>query len=308
MGSPIDFTNHIDISDRSWSNGCLTFYGYNDLTDELIAEIAANRTIRYIQISKQLPEQAFLAIDKVLSQRDDMFFRIYGLYGEAGFDLSCLRQLKHLRHLTVDVHLRDRQDLLELSVLTELEGLRSLRLDLFDLRDYGFVQELSPEIRELWINADTMGGAVSFDCEWLGRYEKLENLFLGRKAKKHIESIADISSLRSLTLRGIKLNDFEFLRPTGLRTLSVGSCGMNDLSSLMGFGLRSLELWRINKLEDISFISSLRQLETLRLQDLRHITALPDMSALACLKEIILDNVPIDVSALPDNLRDKVRG
>ncbi|MBE6752868.1 MAG: hypothetical protein E7559_00695 [Ruminococcaceae bacterium] len=303
MGAPIDFTNHIDISDRSWTSGGLTFYGYNDLTDEFISEVAGNPVVRFVQITKSLPEQAFAAIDRILALREDMFFRLYSLDGNTRFDMSCLHRLKHLRHLVVDAHLRDNHDALDLKVLTELEGLRSLRLRLFDLRDYGFVRELSPNLEELLIYADTMGGAVTFDCDWLERYEKLERLFLGKKAKKHLESIADISSLRSLTLRGIKPNSFDFLRHTGLQSLSLGWCGMNDLSSLAGFGLKSLELWRINKLEDISFISTLLQLETLRLQDLKHIRTLPDMSALKHLRDITLDNVPVDTEALPEYLR-----
>lgn len=79
---------------------------------------------------------------------------------------------------------------------------------------------------------------------------------------------------------------------------------MNDLTSLRDFGLKSLSLWRINKLEDISFIPTLLQLETLRLIDLKHITHLPDMSALKHLRDITLENVPIDISSLPDYLRN----
>lgn len=79
---------------------------------------------------------------------------------------------------------------------------------------------------------------------------------------------------------------------------------MNDLTSLTGFdSLKSLELWRIAKLEDISFIATLTGLEHLRLRDLKHITALPDLSALKSLREVMLDNVPIDVAMLPADLQ-----
>lgn len=110
--------------------------------------------------------------------------------------------------------------------------------------------------------------------------------------------------MKDLTLRGIKLESFDFIRQKNLESLAVQWCGMNDLSSLNGFtSLKRLELWRIMKLEDISFISTLSSLESLRLLDLSHIHALPDLTGLENLKEIILDNVPIDETTLPERIR-----
>lgn len=304
MGARVDFTNHVDIAEKTNANGLWKTYGYRDLTDEVISQIVNTPVIKYVQISKPLPQQAYTAIDKILEQREDMCFRIYGLPWDLKVDLSCLYCLKHLKHLTLDCHLRDRQDLLDLSVLTQLEHLRTLRLALFDLKDYSFIQSLSSGIEKLCISADTMGHSIVFDCEWLGRYQNLKTLYLGGKAKKHIESIAELEQLEDLTLRGIKLKSLDFLRERKLHTLSIHLCGMNDLTSLTGFDcLKSLELWRIAKLEDISFISTLTGLEHLRLRDLKHITALPDLSALKNLQEIILDHVPIDAAVLPADLQ-----
>lgn len=304
MGARVDFANHIDISEKTNANGLIKTYSYRDLTDEVISQIANTPVIKFIQISGPLPQQAYAVIDKILEKREDICFRIYGLLWGVKFDLSCLHCLKHLKHLTLHSHLRDRQDLLDLSVLTQLKNLQTLRLALFDLKDYSFIQNLSSDIEELCISADTMGNSIVFDCEWLGRYQKLKTLYLGGKAKKHIESIAKLEHLENLTLRGIKLKSFDFLRENELHSLSIHLCGMNDLTTLSGFnGLKSLELWRIAKLEDISFIGTLIGLEHLRLRDLKHITALPDLSALKNLQEIILDNVPIDATALSADLQ-----
>lgn len=307
MGTKLNFAGHIDITEQTTG----TFWksvGYRDLTDELISQIADDPKIKFIQISKSLPWQAYLAIDKILAKRDDMHFRIYGLYGNTEFDLSCLHLLKHLKHLALDAHLRERQDMFNLDILTELENLQTLRLALFDLKDYSFVKNLSSEIEELCISADTMGGGVVFDCVWLTQYKKLKTLYLGKRARKHIECIAELESLENLTLRGIKLKGFEFLRSKELRSLSIHLCGMSDLTSLAGYdSLKILELWRIMKLEDISFISTLTKLERLNLRDLSHITTLPDLSGLKNLQEVVLDNVPIDVAALPAYLQKITR-
>lgn len=187
MGAKVDFTSHIKISGKTNANGLLRTYGYYDLTDEMISQITNTPTIKFVQISEPLPQQAYIAIDKILE-----------------------------------------------------------------------------------------------------------------KARKHIEHIAELESLENLTVRGIKLKNFDFLRWNGLRSLSIHLCSMNDLTSLTGFdSLKSLELWRIARLEDISFIAILTGSEHLCLRDLKHITTLPDLSAPERLQEIILDNVPIDAAAIP---------
>lgn len=299
MGTKLDFTSHIDITEQT-TNTPWRSVGFCDLTDSLISQITDDLRIKFIQISKPLPRQAYWVIDKILEKRDDIHFRIYGLYGDTEFDLSFLYLLKHLKHLTIDAHLRTRQDMFNLDVLTELENIQTLRLALFDLKDYSFLNNLASDIEELCISADTMSGGVIFDCNWLTQYKKLKTLYLGKKAKKHIERIAEIECLESLTLRGIKLKDFNFLRGNELRSLSIHLCGMNDLTSLAGYNsLKILELWRIMKLEDISFVNTLTSLEQLHLRDLSHITTLPDLSCLKNLQRVVLDNVPIDVTLLP---------
>lgn len=89
-------------------------------------------------------------------------------------------------------------------------NLKSLHIECFDLRDYEFIQNLSDELEELSIMADTMGPGIKFDCTWLLKYKNLQTLWLGKKAKKNIESISQLPKLKSLSLRGIKLTDFSF--------------------------------------------------------------------------------------------------
>ena len=166
------------------------------------------------------------------------------------------------------------------------------------------MQGLDENLEELRIHADTMGGNVRFNCEWLLRFKKLQRLYLGDKAKKNIEVIAKLPLLKHLTLRGIKLQSFDFLKDKDLESLAVLWCGMDDLSSLTGWqSLKSLELWRIMKLKDMSFLSSLIGLEELKLQDLKHVHVLPDLTGLSNLKRIVLNNVPVEESTIPETLR-----
>lgn len=120
--------------------------------------------------------------------------------------------MPNVKKLDIDcIDFRNDPEKINLSVLTEL-GLKSLRISCFDLRDYGFMQDLSPDMEELLIMADTMGSGIKFDCEWLLNYKRLRTLYLGKKAKKNLECISQLSELKSLALRGIKITDFSFLK------------------------------------------------------------------------------------------------
>ena len=105
--------------------------------------------------------------------------------------------MPHVKNLRIDcIDFRSNPKRINLSVLTEL-NLKSLHIECFDLRDYEFIQNLSDELEELSIMADTMGSGIKFDCTWLLKYKKLQTLWLGKKAKKKIESISQLPKLKS---------------------------------------------------------------------------------------------------------------
>lgn len=309
MGAWIDFTNHIHFAKQSSENGVLKYVGYKDITPEMIDEITQNKRIQWIQIDENLPERAFREMDRILERRPDIYFRIFGIgtYGNETFDLSVLSQMPHLSKIRIDGHLKNDKEAVNPEYLCELPNLKSVHLTLFDRLDYGFVKDLSADLEELILYADTMGKAVQFDCEWLLRYQKLQTLFLGKKAKKHIESISWITNLRSLSLSGIKVENFEFLKDLSLKSLALLWCGNSNLTALGDLiSLRNLELWRIMKLDNLDFIKSLVNLETLKLKDLKHIRTLPDLSQLTRLTDIQIDNVPIDLETLDESVRKLV--
>ena len=309
MGAWIDFANHIHIAKETWENGILKEVGYKDITSEMIEEIAQNSRIKRIQIDENLPDRAYQEIDRILERRPDLYFRIFGIgtYGNETFDLSVLSQMPHLSKIWIDAYLKNNKEAVNPEYLCELPNLMGVHLDLFDCRDYGFVRELSSNLEELILYADTMGKAVQFDCEWLLKYKKLHTLFLGQKAKKHIESINRMVSLKSLSLRGIKVENFDFLKELCLESFALLWCGNSNLTGLGDLiSLRNLELWRIMKLDNLDFIKSLVNLETLKLQNLKHITTLPDLSKLTQLADIQINNVPIDLETLDESVRKLV--
>ena len=306
MGAYINLTNYIHISKDTRTNGCLKVLGYKDIDDNVIAHIENNSRIKTIQISETLPDEAYEKIDKILSMRPDVTFRLFHFLHEDKIDISFLMKMYHLSRVRLDcVDFRNNQQKINFEVLTKL-NLKSFHIECFDLRDYEFIQYLSPDLEELVIMADTMGPGINFDCSWLLKYRHLNSLWLGKKAKKNLEVISQLPELKSLTLRGIKVNDFSFLYQMDLERFALLWNTNNDLQNLSNLkSLKEIELWRINKLDDISFLENLANLEIIKLQDLKHITFLPNLSLHMNLQKIYLIDTGIDLKTLPDGIKEK---
>lgn len=154
----------------------------------------------------------------------------------------------------------------------------------------------------MYIDADLKSGKPVFDCQWLLHLKNLQSLFLG-KLDKNLEAIVGLSQLKKLELRAIKNKDLSFLKQMSIKDLSILWCDSSkiDLTVLSDFrSLRQLKLFRISKLDDISFVSTLIGLEKLELIWLSNITKLPDLSNLNKLSEVHIDllNKLIDITAL----------
>lgn len=97
------------------------------------------------------------------------------------------------------------------------------------------------------------------------------------------------------------------MKELDLESFALLWCGSSNLATLGELvSLRKLELWRIMKLDNLDFISSLVNLETIKLQDLKHIRTLPDISRLKRLTDIQISNVPIQLETLDESVRRMV--
>lgn len=67
---------------------------------------------------------------------------------------------------------------------------------------------------------------------------------------------------------------------------------LHELADLKN--LKEIELWRINKLSDISFIEELTNLEIIKLQDLKHVNCLPDLRKHANLQRLFIIDTGIN--------------
>lgn len=284
MGQEVNYSIRVEITNKKW-NGLAAQYSFEELNEDIINRIINNHQIQIIQIDNYLPEDKLHLINHLFIQRPDLTFRIYHFLDDNCCDLNFLRKLKSVKRLSID-YIRNVENI---DVLKEL-SLISLHLYVFDLKDYSIIKELSLALEELSL-FNEVSSKVNYNNEWLIRYPNLKELYLG-KLTKGIESIKEIKSLKKLTLRGIKVNDLSFLKESNVCDLSIHWCSMNALRTLQDNDkIESLQLWRILKLEDISFINRLSNLKILKLQDLARVKVFPSIQECPNLNLIYLDNL-----------------
>lgn len=295
--------NHIDISDKTIDNGLTRSIDYREVTDETIGSIISDGNIKYIQVSKELPDKAYQIIDRILGDRADMTFRIWGLFGIKHYDISYLHKMANLRHLFISCSLGSSPDLIDFGLIKGLP-LKSFCLDAFDLRDYSFIKDLPKDLEKLSVMADSNSKSVRFDCKWLLKYKDLTELFLGGKASKNITCIQEMKSLTGLSVYGITLDDFSFMKDIGLKKLALSGNKNSDLSGLGELTtLKEIYLRDIYRLSDTGFLENLTSLEKITLENLNLVMDLPDLSRHSALKEINLDNTGIRPGQIDEKIR-----
>lgn len=285
MGSYINYTKRINVTNKT--------------DNTIINDVIDNQKIKVIQINDYVNDETLILINQVLKIRPDLTFRIFGFYQEKVCNLTFLKIMTNVQRLSIDCI----SNVTNLEIIKNLK-LKSLHLEIYDLKDYAIIQELDQGLEELSLCTCIRSNASNFDCNWLTRFENLQVLYLA-KAKKNLEVIKKLPQLNTLTLRGIKVNSLEFLKDSNVTNLSIHWCAMHDLSSLKNNQkLKSLELWRINKLSNLSFISSLGNLQTLRLIDLKNVETFPQVSNI---KTVYLENIKnlVDITNLESANRIK---
>lgn len=275
-----------------------------DINEDFVTEIVSlpEGDVITIQICDYISDKALITLNEIFRKRPDVTFRVYGGYegeGFNGWNLSFLTFMPSVSKLILNCFQYLETDF---SVLSELYNLKSLELGVYDVKDYSFLKNLPEQLERLCIDAEMKSGKAKIDCRWLLRYHELHTLYLGR-IEKNLDCIVGLAKLSKLTLRGGGAKDLSFLKKLQLRELEISWCNASkvDWNTLKDFSsLKSLSLLSIKKLEDLSFITTLTNLEKLKLIWMGAVTKLPDLSNLTKLRSIDCDtcNKLVDVSGL----------
>ncbi len=210
-------------------------------------------------------------------------FRLYGFH-EKGIDDSFFEHLSNLEKLNIDTEI-DARNLVALSCL---KNLKSLRLSIYQLKNFSFVSEVSEMLEQFSLETKN----TSFDISSLGRFQKLKVLNLSGY-KKNIESLSELPSLESLLLRGITLEDVSFLNNiSNLKSLKIHRGNTKDFSGLYGnTSITALQILRVTHFSDVELLAELPNLTAVELNQLKHIDHLPDLSNHNQLRHISLDEL-----------------
>ncbi len=275
-----------------------------DINEVFIKEIMSfpKEDIITIQANGYISCEALKTLDKLFQLRPDVQFKVSGwsdLNNFNGWDLSFLSLIPSVTNLSIGGFTALNTDF---SVLCELKNLRSLEIGVYEVKDYAFIKTLPSNLETLKVEAEMRSGKPNLDCNWILHYQSLHTLFLG-KIDRNLDCIVDLPNLKKLTLKGGGRKDLSFLKKLQLEDLEISWCNASkvDWNTLKNISsLQSLTLFSIKKLEDLSFISTLSNIEKLRLIWMGAVTQLPDLSTLKKLRVIECEtcNKLADISTL----------
>ncbi len=256
---------------------------FDDLILDEANEIKLNQNIKYIQISKEVPQHILEMINSViLSERSDIQFRIYGFYG-VECNLSFLEGLTNV----VDLSIGEMKSVINLDILGKLVNLQRLRVYLDKLDDISFLSKLNSNLISLMIGTGLNNS--NLDIGIIEKFKELESLFL-YKINYGYKSLKNMGALKSLTINSCKINEFRFLEETNINNLSIGMMKNSDFSSLCGNRkIRKLELQRLSRLSNLDLLSSLPNLEYCNVSNNNYIEKVPNMRKCDGIKELIFD-------------------
>jgi len=265
----------------------------NDLTDKEIDEIVSIGAMDRIQANAVPSKDDLIALNKrYFSKYPKTGFRLYSLPSERQ-DMTNLQYLTNAEKISVDFV----SDADNLEVLSLLPNLKKLWLHIYLLRDFGFLNGVTSSLSQLSLETKS----TALDLSALLRFSQLKVLRLVRY-KKNIDSLAGLSLLEGLTLRGITPESLDFVNELkNLRRLKIELGAKADLSDLYGnTSITALRLFRISNLGNADLIARLPNLEAVELSWLPHIGCFPDLSEHKKLRHIALDDMKTltDLSAL----------
>jgi hypothetical protein len=216
-----------------------------------------------VQFGKALTESDYRRLSEWIAQYPSVTLRAYASYDGSIRDLDFLRFFPALHKFSADTLYHS---------LGSIDGL-------------GYLPESASMIG--------LGQTKKkLSLKPLGRFTSLRRLYLEGQTKD-IETISELRSLRSVTLRSITLADLSILQPLRqLRALDLKLGGTRDLALLPTIGkLDYLELWMVRGLHDLSPVAQLEDLSYLFLQSLKQVTQLPDLSRLTHLETVWLETM-----------------
>lgn len=256
--------NRIEIDNKTTMNRLSCSYSYMD-KEKLVEVVRNNPDLKYIQLSKNLPEDALTAIDSVLEIRPDLIFRIYGMYNDAPFDLARLSGMSNIRNLRLDMLKKpDYSRFGNIDQLSKLKKISNLYLDIFGNVNMRFLNDLR-EIDLLYLLIES--GSPQIDKSFW-EDTTLKNIELGNKAVEYAKLIKtkDNDRINRLVLFQTTINDISFINHLKIKELRFINCRIKKQA--ISDAVNSVDnLVLANCKYDTGFINSFIGLNSIKIVD-----------------------------------------
>ena len=251
-----------------------------------IAALATQTHFNEIQFAEPPSREALETLEKdILRKRQDFEVRFYGFY-RSECDLGFLQFIPSVSKLVVNCL---RGPIENIDRIGDLQRLTSLKVGIPGLSDFCFLERLPPLLETLYLEE---AQSKKLSLKAIVRFPRLRRLYIERH-HKDLELIGTLPNLHSLVLRSITVPSLSFLTSLSrLRVLNLklgGTTKLDELSELLN--LRDLEIWQVRKLEDIRVVARIPTLETFILQDLPNVRDIPSLASCTSLKTIFIKHL-----------------
>lgn len=165
--------------------------------------------------------------------------------------------------------------------------LRNFTISSYLTKDFSFLKS-NIRLNSLGVG-ETKSKAV--DLSFIKEFQDLETLYIDGM-KKGLENISKLSRLKTLILRGVKMENLDLVENlTNLTELNLLYGSYKDLSGISKLrNLKDLELSRVRQIPNYDFFKNLVNLEKLCFEGMSELEVLPDLSELKSLRKIQVNN------------------
>lgn len=258
---------------------------FRGVTKDELTKVAKDPKAKTLQFAEPLSDKEIELLQSIVfSNRPDITLRVFGHYGHS-CDLTFLQKIPSAKNIFVDCL----QNATGIEVLTKFSTLDKLAIGIYNLDNFDFLNDISPNITELSIEQTS---SKKPSIEVIKRFTNLRYLYLEGQ-QKGIEVINELKNLEKIVLRSVATKDVSYLEGLDkLWSVDIKLGGIKQFDTLTKIqNLKYLELWQIRGLSDLHFISYIQPLQNLFIQSLKQVTSIPQLDRLQNLKRISLENL-----------------
>ncbi len=258
---------------------------FRGVTKDELTKVAKDPKARTLQFAEPLSDKEIQLLHSIVfSNRPDITLRVFGFYGHS-CDLKFLQGIPSAKNIFVDCL----QNATGVEVLTKFATLDKLAIGIYNLENFDFLKDISPDITELSIEQTA---SKEPSIEVIKRFSNLRYLYLEAQ-QKGIEVVQELKNLEKIVLRSITTKDVGYLdRLEKLWSVDIKLGGIKQFDTLTKLqNLKYLELWQVRGLSDLNFISDIQSLQNLFIQSLKQVTKIPSLDKSKKLRRIYLENL-----------------